>query len=143
MGGTSVVAEWPISNPYGEELVTNGNFLVDENWTKSSGSTIDGGEAIFNTAATFTSLIYQSISVSNGHTYRIEFTITNYVSGSIRFAIGSTDDGSGNDVSYGANGTYTIDYTINDESFTPQITFYTWGAGAVMHLDNVSVKEVL
>lgn len=137
------MAEWPAGSPYGEELITNGEFNTDTAWTKFNGSTISGGEAIFNTATNYGHLIYQPCTLVNGKTYKVDFTITSYTSGSIRFIMGTKDDGTSNGISYNANNTYSVEFTINDVSFTQQFSFISWDSGAVMHIDNVSVKEVL
>jgi len=139
----SVTASEGSGSHYGEELITNGGFDTDTAWTKANGSTIDGDEAIFNTAVNYANLLYQPCTLVNGKTYKVDFTITSYTSGSIRFVIGTKDDGTTNGISYSANNTYSVEFTINDVSFTQQFTFISWDSGAVMHIDNVSVKEVL
>ena len=48
---------------YGSELVTNGSFDADSDWTKQSGWTISGGTA--NCDGTNDVAIYQNISSSN------------------------------------------------------------------------------
>lgn len=50
--------------PLGAELLTNGGFAADANWTKETGWTIAGGVAVASTA---TARIYQNV-VENGST---------------------------------------------------------------------------
>ena len=67
---------------YGAELVTNGTFDTDSDWTKETGWTISGGKASYNGSAA-TSALYQNISAVSGTTYRVSFRVVNYVSGSV------------------------------------------------------------
>ena len=64
----------------GPELITNGDFATDSGWSKGTGWTISGGQAV---GASANSNLAQSISVSNGSLYKAKFTISSYTSGSI------------------------------------------------------------
>jgi len=118
---------------YGSELVTNGTFDTDSNWTKGTGWTISGGTANCDGTQTGNTLLYQNIGHSSNTLYRLQFTISNYVSGTIDFALDSPFFGAAN-----SNGTFVFDITPTsggnfivraDENF-------------VGSLDNVSVKEI-
>jgi hypothetical protein len=66
----------------GVELITNGNFATDTNWTKGTGWSISGGTA--NGAATVDPL-YQTITgFTAGSKYRVRFKVTAVTSGYIR-----------------------------------------------------------
>ena len=65
---------------YGGELVTNGDFAIDSDWTKGTGWTISGGTA--NALSANGTYLTQSSLGGAGKNYLITFTILNYVSGS-------------------------------------------------------------
>ena len=118
---------------YGSELVTNGDFATDSDWTKGTGWTISGGTANCDGTQSGNTLLYQNIGHSSNTLYRLEFTISNYVSGTIDFALDSPFFGATN-----TNGTFVFDITPSsggnfivraDEDF-------------VGSLDNISVKEI-
>jgi len=118
----------------GTEEVTNGGFETDTDWTKGAGITISGGSANFTGVPNAN--INQSASVFNGITYKITFTISNYVSGNIDYNIGgATRRGSAS-----ANGTYT-DYVVSN---TGQVFFFQSDQtlGFTGSIENVSIKQV-
>ena len=49
---------------YGSELVTNGSFATDSDWTKETGWTISGGTANFS-GGTGNRSIYQAVGITN------------------------------------------------------------------------------
>ena len=122
-----------VGRTLGSELVTNGDFATDSDWTLGTGWSIEDGKANVDTASN--NRIEQDGIVSDGNTYAITFTILNYNSGSIRLRLGNT---------YGeytsGNGTYTqyIQCTTNDK-----FRIYASSSGADLSIDNVSVKEVI
>ena len=91
-----------VDDTVGDNVVTNGGFDTDTGWTKEAGWTISGGLA---NAVASTGRIYQSAIVT-GTKYLTTYTISNYVSGSIRIEVGGnqTDEAG---VTRSANGTYT------------------------------------
>ena len=118
---------------YGSELVTNGDFATDSDWIKGTGWTISGGTANCDGTQTPNTLLYQNIGHSSNTLYRLQFTISNYVSGTIDFALDNPFFGAAN-----SNGTFVFDITPSsvgnfivraDENFVGSI-------------DNVSVKEI-
>jgi hypothetical protein len=120
---------------YGPELVTNGDFATDSGWTKGTGITISGGSANFTGVAN--NNIRQDIGLITGKTYKIIFTVSNYVSGDIDYNVG----GNTRQGAIAANGTYT-DYVVSDSG-----SFLYFQAdqssGFTGSIDNVSVKEAL
>jgi hypothetical protein len=118
---------------YGAELVTNGTFDSDSDWDKGTGWTISGGTA--NCNGTNDTAIEQNISSSNTTLKRITFSVSNYVSGTLRVY-----SGSGADVflNVTANGTYELEsYLIANKIFIYSLSSF------VGSVDNVSVKEVI
>lgn len=59
----------------GDELVTNGGFDTDSDWTKGSGSTISGG-SLNIVGATYNANTRQSISLTSGKKYKISIDYT-------------------------------------------------------------------
>ena len=114
------------------ELVLNGDFATDSDWTKVSNTTISGGKAnaVSNANGFF---IIQASTLDVNKTYKLTFDLTDYTSGTLQFV---TADG---DVSF-SNTLGTKELT-----FTPprnNILFKTGNAHATFSIDNVSVKEV-
>ena len=88
----------------GAELVTNGNFDTDSDWNKGTGWTISGG--LLN-ASSASSNCFQSSNFLLGKTYKLTYSISNYVSGSFRVTIGSTGFGQNRS----SNGTF-VEYIV-------------------------------
>ena len=113
-----------------QELVTNGNFDTDSDWNKDDSWSISGGKANYdyisgrNLNSSTTTLIV-------GKTYQIEYTISNYISGSVENSSAETQ------ISNNSNGTYT-------EVFTARYTFlrFRGSTNGEFSIDNVSVKEI-
>ena len=115
----------------GGEEVTNSDFATDSDWTKGIGITISGGKANFINS---TGDLRQDPVVENGKYYKVTYTISDYVSGSVRFEIPS-NIGSG--IERSANGTYTE--ILLSSGTAIQFDGRTAFTGSI---DNVSVKEV-
>jgi hypothetical protein len=115
----------------GSELITNGDFAVDGSWVKGTGWTISGGSA--NGSST-TSDLYQENVVVAGKKYKVTYTISNYVSGSVRVEL-PNNSSAGTERS--ANGTYTE--TILSGGTLVLFDARTSFTGSI---DNVSVKEI-
>ena len=120
----------------GSELVTNGSFASDSDWTRGTGWTIDtvNGKAKVDNGTT-TELTQSSFPVTNGKTYFVSFQISDYVSGSFQPQFG----GSQVIASVSANGVYS--YTVTS-SVTNSI-LYLYGVGdCEFSIDYISIKEV-
>jgi hypothetical protein len=115
----------------GSELVTNGDFATDSDWTKGTGWTISNNKANFNT--TGNSTIQQNLSITTGRTYRIQIT-GEITSGALKLSAAS---GLGNDYSIAL----PLDTYYTHDGGTNDIQIRTIGA-SVGYLDNVSIKEV-
>tara|TARA_R100000278_G_scaffold70997_2_gene55994 strand:+ start:652 stop:2676 length:2025 start_codon:yes stop_codon:yes gene_type:complete len=121
----------------GPELVTNGDFATDSDWTNTQGGWIiaNGKASCLNDNTT----LVQTIPLVAGKTYKVVFTIVDYVSGQVKTQfLGGTVVNSG---WLSANGTYTV-YLVA-ASGNNRIAFKGRGSdlftGAI---DNVSVKQV-
>jgi len=116
----------------GSQLVVNGDFETDSNWTKGAGWSISNGKAVSNSS---TSSIFQSTgsNYTSGKTYKIVFTVSDYVSGSVRPEITNI---AGNNVS--SNGTFTQYIVATSSPIGEELKAVNF----VGSIDNVSVKQV-
>jgi len=118
----------------GSDIVVNGSFASGTGWFGQAGWVISGGTA---NGTAVTGYLYQlTASVVLNRYYEVTFTISNYVSGSVRAYLGATPT-LGTSVS--ANGTYT-------QRFAPTINGNELGIAGFTFtgsIDNISVREVL
>jgi len=114
------------------ELVTNGTFDTDTDWTKTGSSTISGGEA---TTPNSSSGVEQTITTTIGQKYTINYEITATVNnGGIIQVDGNNVTG---DVFEGiASVTFTATLT------STVITLRGSGGSSSATWDNISVKEI-
>ena len=116
----------------GADLIINGNFSADSNWSKGTGWSISGGSANCDGSQTTNSSIYQTNVVEVGKTYLVTYTAT-ITSGQIRAKAG-----------FSGNGTFRTQSGIYQEYIVAvtNATFYLEGdADFVGNIDNVSVEE--
>ena len=129
----------PVS--YGTELVENGDFATDSNWTKGSGWTISGGLLRATNASNY-SVTYQSLTTIVGRVYEATIETASYTSGAFRLY---TNDGTSSHEYVDINdvGTHTVRWVARTTS--DNIRFYCFDASNpdTATFDNVSVKEVL
>ena len=126
-------------HPLGDELISNGGFDTDSNWTKGTGWSISGGTANCNgTTANLVSNI--PITPSVGKQGKLKFEVTNYVSGQIALSLNGTG-GSETGVFTPVNGFYEFDLFDVMQPTSTYMTIYS--AAFIGSIDNVSVKEVL
>jgi hypothetical protein len=116
----------------GAELVTNGDFASDSNWTKGSGWTISGGKANHDSTGG-NQYFTQTGVITAGKQYVLSFTISNYTSGTLRIYVAAAPI----DITEG-NQTYTIPFTASSGA---ELQFQSATTGPfVGSIDNVSVK---
>ena len=114
----------------GAELVTNGDFATDSNWTKGTGWTISSGSANCDGLTAGATLIQLSI-LEVGKRYKLTFDIINYTSGVLILPSYYYQA----EVNFNANGSYEV-YVI--PKFTNLVFYSNLFIGSI---DNVSVKE--
>lgn len=126
-------SSWLCTQTVGAELVTNGTFDADTNWTKGATWTIGSGVATCTTASG--DHISQSIAgVTSGKTYVVTYTMTR-TTGNLVASLGSTANDTGKIRT--SSGTYTE--TIYCGANT---TLYFYGYDSFAGtLDAVSIKE--
>ena len=112
-------------------VVTNSNLDADSDWSKATGWTISSGKAHVDTTSTVG--LTQTITLGVGNVYFVEFTISNYIAGTLQIQFGGDVIGSGN-----ANGTFSFYKT----SAATSVTLYCYAIGtSEFSIDNVSVTE--
>jgi len=121
---------------YGPELVTNGDFATDSDWTKGTGWNISGGKGNGTSAS---GDLTQTISIAINKTYRVNYTISNYSSGVFRIVLGAYVAGTNR----AANGTYTDVLTVTNANSNSLLYLAADISAFTGSIDNVSVKEVL
>jgi hypothetical protein len=112
-------------NHFDVNLVTNGTFDTDSDWSKNSGWTIANGKATKNSG----DVNYITNDFSELGYLEITYTISDYVSGDVKLRVGTGFSSN----TRTANGTYTE--IINKDS----ATFGFYGSGQYS-VDNVTVK---
>jgi len=115
------------------DLITNGDFTTDTDWTKQDGWTISGGKANANMVLGGNGNIYQTI-LTVGKTYKLTFTVSNYVQGYIRNV---SQDGAL--PLYNSNGTFTEYFVANTSNLFMNAST---SESTQLSIDNISVVEV-
>ena len=117
----------------GSEEIVNGSFDTDSDWNKASGVTISDGKANAAFGSSGNILRQSLVTFDANKTYKYEFTISNYVSGNLKFAsfIGAINES--------GNGTYVGYGKPNGTGVNNMILFGSFEGS----IDNVSVKEYL
>lgn len=125
-----------VQRELGVELVTNGDFSNGSTgWNLGTGwSIVDSKLKITNSS----SFAYQNVvSYKLNTTYKVTYTISNYVNGQVRVA--PTNTGLG--IIRNANGTYT-EYINNSGAGGTELFIYC-SINSTLEIDNISVREVL
>lgn len=123
----------------GDELVTNGGFDTDSDWSKGTGWSVSGGSANYDD--TTNGQLSQAISLNVGN-YKLSFNISNSSNSGARIWIGnnignvSYTDGT---YEYYTNGNYSLYITVPSN----QTTLAFWGntGGSSFSIDNVSLTD--
>ena len=127
-----------IQNPdfnVGSDEVDDGNFPTGTTaWTTEPGWEIINGRLEGNITTTSASTT-QGGYVFSGKTFKVVYTVTDYIQGEVRIYLG----GSQSTTNRSANGTYTEYIAISGGN----TTLYIQGIGNFIgNIDNISVKEV-
>ena len=123
------------NNDIGASVVVNSISVkeVGQNWSFGTGWSMGDGVVSLNSP---TGNLDQSLSTSSGSKYRVTFTISNYVSGDVRWRFTGTSNENGTLRS--ANGTYTEEITLTNNQ---SVLRFPSTAG-VMDIDNISIIEI-
>ena len=129
----------------GSELVTNGDFDTDSNWSKSGSVEISNGSANFDIVDGVFTRISQTISLTNGKTYKLTLQVLGDNSAKQIYVRDTSTGDSGNLQEFItlAEGTtnYTFYFTANSNSNAIYVKRQSSG-DYEFSIDNVSVKEV-
>jgi hypothetical protein len=124
---------------FGSELVTNGTFDTNSDWTKGTGWSISGGKAVAVLAGN--TIFNQTQTTTLNQIYKVVYTVSDYENGSVRFQFSG---GGGNTIGVvrNSNGTYTeyIKSLFNHTNY--RFKALTTDGGFTGKIDNLSVKEV-
>ena len=124
-------------SPYAN-IVQNGTFDTDSDWTKGTGWSIANGLASCDGSQSSSSLFYQNLGSLSGKTINISFTLSNYSAGHLTTAFFGASGTLNKQVS--ANGDYSFDIYI--ESGHNGNTGFTANSSFVGSIDNVTIAEV-
>ena len=119
----------------GEELVVNGTFQTDSDWTLGTGWSIGDNKA--TKVAGSASGIEQPNIFENGKKYKLNFTVSDYVAGGLIAFIGQ---GTQNIVNVNSGGDKEVIFTSTVSQNKLLLNANSFFIGSV---SNVSVKEVL
>lgn len=135
-------ATWTVSSnaaintptTFGSNVVVNGGFDADSDWTKGTGTTISGGAAHLNYSGSYASLLRTAVyPLTVGKIYRVTFDIPSYTSGSIECLLGSSGFGG----TFNSSGTKTrSDLIVTDGRIQFSRTAF------VGDIDNVVAREM-
>ena len=123
------------TNQLGPELVTNGSFDTNSDWSKGSNWTISGGSANCD-GVTATSNLSQVITSFSGKTFLVEGNASNVSQGFAYISLGGTDL----QISVNSSGSFKHYVTISSGNST---LFISARSNFIGSIDNVSVKEVI
>jgi hypothetical protein len=138
--GTSVRDTYTLidADYLGSELVINGNFATDSDWTKGAGVTIAGGKALIN--ITDASALVQAEPYIQGSTYSVSFEVLDYVQGGIVIFTGFNNPS----VVATSNGVYTSTASATaTNNLTNTYVRPTSAANFTGSLANVSIKRLI
>jgi len=107
-------------------------IISGSDWSTESGITVSNGSLIFDTSTQFNKAT--DTTAVSGKLYKVVYTISNYVSGSLRVRIGNWGEAKS------ANGTYT-EYIISSST---SVLFHAYTDGSNdFTVSDISIKEVL
>lgn len=115
------------------ELVVNGDFATDSDWGKLNSTISDGKGNLDGDGQT--SFLYQDI-LTNGKTYKVTFTVSDYNS------LGNSEIINSNGFSIftiSSDGTFTVYFT---HSIADGNLYWRARNGAIYSIDDISVKQV-
>ena len=134
--GVGVLNSIKPAQAFGEELVTNGNFATDSDWTKEGAWTISGGVA--SVISSTNDRLYQSISLEADKKYLLSINVVSISAASVRFRFGSNGSAA-NLPEITTPGIHT--FTSKPLGGTSSVGIFAV-SGTTATIDSVSVVEV-
>ena len=127
----AIVSGKAVNTPnLGADVVVNGDFDTDTDWTKGAGWSIAAGVASATAASSDLTAVVAPLTL--GQWYQVQFTLSSFVGGTVRPILGGT-----NQNLYGANGTHVLTGRAGGTSLV-----FT-AASATLSIDDVSVKPLI
>ncbi|OUU70628.1 MAG: hypothetical protein CBC27_08485 [Opitutia bacterium TMED67] len=123
----------------GPEIIINGDFATDSDWTLGTGWTISNGKLRADNVSLINT--FQAYVYTSGKTYKVTYTISDYVKGEVRFQLGG-GGGTVNGTARDANGTYTEYIVATNNHTSARFRALSADGGFTGNIDNVSVKQV-
>lgn len=122
----------------GSEMLANGDFDDATGWSLGTNITVGGGTLNFATLdGGYNNATHYINGFTIGHTYRMTWTISNYVSGQNAVSLGGVDLSPDRE----SDGTFTFDYVVASVDYNFYILAQYWATS--YSIDNASVKEIL
>ena len=119
----------------GPELVTNGDFATDSDWTLATGAAISGGQLEFSPGSTGNAT--QSLTLDAGKVYRITFDLVRRDGAlSLRLLGGTTN----NFATVSTTGPHTYYFVPN--AGNNELIILATNSNIDADIDNISVKEI-
>ena len=145
--GTGILNSIKPVQSFGTELVTNGTFDTDSNWTKNN-ATISGGKANFDIVGGAYAKLEQSITYVTGRKYRLTAVVNGTDGKAMRFRDDTGNSGgltssNGNLTMTGSDQSVTFEWTANANSDEIAIERHTTSGDYTFTVDNVSIKEII
>jgi len=137
LGNATGDIEYSKGNTFGGEVIVNGDFATDSDWTLQGGSTISGDKLILNSTSGYAPLATQTVSFPSGQGFRLQFEVTNYSEGTINVRQGEA--GSGNIIAVTSNGTYEAAFA---GIAAGTLAFRSSSGNTVADIEVISVKEI-
>jgi hypothetical protein len=137
-GQLVTIISGPATNPpiLGPELITNGTFDADSDWSKGAGWSISGGSASCDGSQPANTNLIQNGVTADTLIYEVLFTLSGYSAGTVRPIVGVTANGT----LRSANGTYKERITATDAGGQ---LICQGNSTFVGNIDDVSIKQVL
>jgi len=131
IGNTSIMG----GLSFGANIITNGGFDADTDWTLSAGWAIAGGVLSADGTGTAGENALQGAGAANSTTYRLEFGMSNYISGNLDVIVGSV-----NLADMAENGHYSVDFTT---AASQNGVLFLQTYSLIADIDNVVLREIL
>jgi hypothetical protein len=130
---------WPTPQYIGDNIVTNGTFDTDSDWTKGTGWSISGGQAT-HVAGTGSNLQQSVAYGSSGTIYALSVDVVSISGGSGSIQARSGGATTAKTIDGNTSGT-TVTLIYVHDGLNTDVAIYA-GSGTSLTVDNISVREI-